>query len=152
MGLASSISSLYFVTCTLGGVCNEQRSVDFIELAQNKPVQSCETFSKARPVTEEFALFAKAEGYKVSLRCDSNTEGKVKETDATAVAYLTSCGPKDCTTDKLAMFNDGNTDVTKTLDDCDSAAELLSKPFVAKRKAQGYTKFSYSCFPTAETQ
>lgn len=151
MGLASSISSLYFVTCTLGGICNEQRTVDFIELSETKPAQSCETFSEARPITEEFVLLAKAEGYKVSLRCDKNTEHKINVTDATVEAYLTSCGPKDCTTDKLAMFNEETPDM-ETFDDCDSAAKLLSKPFVEKRAAQGYNKFSYNCFPTVDTQ
>lgn len=149
MAFTSTISSLYFVTCAIGGICNEQRSVDFIEITKHAPAYSCETFKQARPITPTFADMAKAEGYKVSLRCDSNNETKIAVTDSIMEAWLTSCGPnKTCTTDKLAMFNTPDS----ALGECESAETVVAPTFINERKKAGYTKFSYNCFPAVEPE
>lgn len=154
MEIASTLSSLYFVACAVAsGVCSEQRDTDFVEIKPAQPVYACERYKEKHPLDENLLMTAKQEGYKVTLRCDANTEKKIGATDATAEAFVTSCTAKQkCVTDKLAMFNGDGSDVNTDFNRCDANAELLAQPFVALRKKEGYTKFSYSCFPTTEAQ
>lgn len=154
MELASTLSSLYFVACSIAtGACNEQRATDFVEFVQGMPVYSCQRYAQKHPLDENLLTTAKQEGYKVSLRCDVNTESKIAVTDATQEAYLTSCDPKQkCTTDKLAMFNGDGSDSETDYNRCTASEQDLAPVVIALRKKQGYTKFSYNCFAPVDTQ
>lgn len=154
MEIASTLSSLYFVACAVAsGVCNEQRATDFVEVVPAMPVYSCQRYAQKHPLDENLLMTAKQEGYKVSLRCDDNTEKKIGAADASMVAYLTSCDSKQkCVTDKLAMFNGDGSDSETDYNRCTASEQDLAPVVIAIRKKHGYTKFSYSCFPTADTQ